>query len=118
MSEMSQELKKKLERDKKILERLLAQNTKKDDDEGFIPPATHGQDDEAERVVDLEMELRTDENIRQRLKDINDALIKIGQGKFGVCEKCHQLINAERLEFIPSARLCVTCQHQQEVQQS
>ncbi|SHE61679.1 transcriptional regulator, TraR/DksA family [Seinonella peptonophila] len=39
--------------------------------------------------------------------EIEEALMKMEQGKYGICEVCHQPISDERLEAIPWARTCV-----------
>lgn len=41
--------------------------------------------------------------------DIERALRRIELGTYGSCERCHAAIPVERLEVIPSARLCVAC---------
>lgn len=44
------------------------------------------------------------------LRMVNDALKKIEQGKYGVCELCGKDIKDERLEVIPYATTCVSCE--------
>jgi RNA polymerase-binding transcription factor DksA len=46
---------------------------------------------------------------RQTLYEIDLALRKITQGKFGFCEKCGKLIEKRRLKFLPHARNCMKC---------
>ena len=41
--------------------------------------------------------------------EVNDALKRIEQGTFGICQNCHQGIPRERLEALPYARYCVRC---------
>ena len=45
-----------------------------------------------------------------RLRDIEDALTRIKEGSYGVCEGCEKDIPKKRLEVYPSARYCVECQ--------
>ncbi len=45
-----------------------------------------------------------------RLRDIEDALTRIKEGTYGVCEGCGKDIPKKRLEVYPSARYCVECQ--------
>lgn len=47
---------------------------------------------------------------RQAIEGIADALARIETGTYGSCEGCQGVIPIERLEVIPHARLCVTCQ--------
>jgi len=51
-----------------------------------------------------------DENYREILDRINDALRKIDDGSYGLCDRCSQPIHPERLKAIPYATLCINCQ--------
>ena len=44
------------------------------------------------------------------LREISDALVRIEHGNYGVCLECEEPISAKRLEAVPWARYCVTCQ--------
>ncbi len=44
------------------------------------------------------------------LNDINDALARIEDGSYGVCEGCSKPIPKRRLEVFPAAGYCVECQ--------
>ncbi|WP_243723025.1 TraR/DksA C4-type zinc finger protein [Actinomadura sp. 7K507] len=46
---------------------------------------------------------------RTHLADIDDALHRLGDGTYGVCERCGRPVGAERLEARPTARTCFTC---------
>jgi len=48
--------------------------------------------------------------LQERLQEIDDALAHIEEGTYGICERCKQPIPPERLEIMPEARYCVTCQ--------
>ena len=48
-------------------------------------------------------------NLRESLKDVDEALVKLDNGTFGVCENCGQAISPDRLEAKPAARLCMNC---------
>ena len=41
--------------------------------------------------------------------EVNDALARIEQRMFGVCENCHKPISKERLDALPYARYCIPC---------
>jgi RNA polymerase-binding transcription factor len=53
---------------------------------------------------------------RDRAKDqqINDALARIADGSYGVCESCGLEIAEERLRVLPFTRLCRDCQQEEE----
>jgi DnaK suppressor protein len=47
---------------------------------------------------------------RRALSEIAHALRRMAQGTYGRCERCEMAIPAERLETLPHARFCATCQ--------
>jgi DnaK suppressor protein len=47
--------------------------------------------------------------LRDHLADVEHALKKIEDGRYGVCESCEQEIPETRLEAIPAGRLCMNC---------
>ena len=47
---------------------------------------------------------------KEKLLAIEEALEKIREGTYGVCEECGDEIGAGRLKAMPLAKLCVTCQ--------
>src|SRR5437763_13438307 len=49
------------------------------------------------------------EQARVHLGDIEDALRRIEDGRYGRCEICLQQIGAERLAARPVARTCIAC---------
>jgi DnaK suppressor protein len=46
----------------------------------------------------------------QLLREISDALKRIELGSYGVCPECEEGISTKRLDAVPWARYCVTCQ--------
>jgi DnaK suppressor protein len=52
--------------------------------------------------------LRTQD--KERLRTIAAALYRIDQDRYGVCESCGGEIARERLEAMPDAILCFSCQ--------
>ena len=63
-------------------------------------------------TFERELELTTLMIVEAELKDIDDALGKLEQGTYGVCEACGKPIDPERLEAKPWARFCVADQAQ------
>lgn len=47
---------------------------------------------------------------QEAVEDIEDALARMDEGTYGICEQCAAAIPLERLEAIPHARFCVSCQ--------
>ncbi len=54
------------------------------------------------------------ENESGELHEIEEALDRIKDGSFGLCESCKKKIPKERLKAIPYARLCVNCKKKEE----
>jgi hypothetical protein len=48
-------------------------------------------------------------NLADALDAINAALARIHDGTYGVCQVCEGLIGAARLEVVPTASACVSC---------
>ena len=61
---------------------------------------------------DMSLLFMQNENVR--LQDIEEALERIQEDRFGLCEECDQEIALERLRAIPYAPLCMTCKRRQE----
>lgn len=52
---------------------------------------------------------------RRELADIEDALRRIEEGRYGRCESCGGPMGLQRMRAIPEARFCVTCSGQRDV---
>ena len=50
------------------------------------------------------------ENERTKLRLVEEALAKIEEGLYGVCERCEGGIPPKRLDLLPFTRYCVQCQ--------
>ncbi|MEU4680306.1 TraR/DksA C4-type zinc finger protein [Micromonospora sp. NPDC023737] len=50
------------------------------------------------------------EGARKGVGDVTQALKRMSEGSYGVCEGCGQDIPTARLEILPAARHCVPCQ--------
>ena len=46
---------------------------------------------------------------KQELKEIEEALKKIEEGRYGICEMCDEPISEERLKIKPHAKYCIIC---------
>jgi DnaK suppressor protein len=44
------------------------------------------------------------------LREISGALHRIEQETYGICAECEEPISAKRLDAVPWARYCITCQ--------
>lgn len=67
-------------------------------------------------VIDLsqDINLRRLETHRESLLGIDEALMKLKEGSYGVCEDCGGEISAERLNVMPFAIYCKDCREKRE----
>lgn len=49
---------------------------------------------------------------RRELADIDDALRRIEEGRYGRCESCDGPLGLQRIRAIPEARFCLSCSGQ------
>jgi len=65
--------------------------------------------DEAANIYTKQVLLSLNENERIRLKEVDEALDRIANKAYGVCEECGGPISLKRLEVRPVAKYCVPC---------
>jgi len=70
--------------------------------------------DQATAETDRNFMLRLRSREQKLLKKIDDALDRIDNGTFGICDECGMEINIRRLEARPVTTLCIECKTQQE----
>lgn len=51
---------------------------------------------------------------REVLQKVDDALVRIANGSFGVCVECGDSLNKKRLGAVPWASHCLSCQEKVE----
>lgn len=115
--DLQKNLQKKLEEEKKRLIKDLRVFAKKDPQlKGnwltrfpFFSLSRSHKDESAEEREGYENLLPVEHTLELRLKDIEDALVKIKNGNYGQCEKCQKKIESKRLKVVPEARLCMKC---------
>jgi len=63
-------------------------------------------------VQDLnkEIALRLGERSSQVVADVDQALLRMKEGNYGICAHCGKLIDERRLEALPTARYDAVCQ--------
>jgi DnaK suppressor protein len=60
--------------------------------------------------VNKELALRHGDRESQMVADIDQALLRIKEGSYGICARCSTEIDERRLEALPTARYCAECQ--------
>ena len=105
----------KLEHFRKILEQQLHQHVANVSTEQAN--ALSSDDDGVKDSVDMslldvskEIAFRLSERESQIVADIDQALLRIREGSYGICASCGQPINERRLEAVPTARYDAQCQ--------
>ncbi len=74
-------------------------------------------DEEDRSVVDLEEEttLTLIEPKKTELEEIEEALLRIEGGEYGICIECGGPVGVKRLEIMPEAPRCTRCQAAREM---
>ena len=44
------------------------------------------------------------------LREVEEALLRVEEGTYGICQECEEPISAKRLQALPWAKFCVRCQ--------
>lgn len=73
--------------------------------------------DRASLESDRNFELRIRDRERKLINKIREALARIDDGTFGLCESCEEPIGVERLRARPVTTLCIECKTEQERQE-
>jgi DnaK suppressor protein len=77
--------------------------------------------DEADQAGDernREVSILLTGRIKASLMAIKEALKKIEEGTYGICEECGKKIEPGRVRVMPLTKLCLTCQSRVEVEMS
>ena len=81
------------------------------DENGNFPDPT----DRASMESDRNFTLRIRDRERKLIAKIEEALRRLEDGSYGVCEQCGGKIGAARLKARPVTTLCIECKSVQEV---
>ena len=88
---------------------------------GRVKEETEGVKDEGRDTYDLasderdrEINFILNDREREKLLAIDDALQRIKDKTYGLCESCEGEIQLGRLKVLPFTRLCVKCQEENE----
>jgi DnaK suppressor protein len=84
--------------------------------EGVVYDTDPVQDEGDRSVKDHEsdLDLALVEMKSRIVKEIDEALIKLEEGRYGICESCGAEISPARLKAMPFARYCIACQNGQD----
>lgn len=107
-------IKAKLQNQKKALIEQLASLTQdksfdKDKIQAKWQEVGDKEEDNAVEVASYQDNMSLERNLETNLEKIEKALKKMDEGKYGICERCGQPIEENRLEAYPEAALCLKC---------
>src|SRR5438105_11753159 len=94
----------------------LLRNVQEELHEGREQTKDEGMDtyDLASDARDREIDVILTDRDRDKLQAIDDALARIDDGTYGVCESCESDIAEARLEALPFTRPCISSQAERE----
>jgi DnaK suppressor protein len=102
----------RLEDERVSAERQLADHGGVDEGNGVSVSMNEGFADSAQATAERSQLLSMIEQLRSHHREVVGALERIDAGSYGKCERCGEAIPIERLEAIPTARLCVRCKQE------
>jgi DnaK suppressor protein len=103
-----------LERRTKLLSELDQDYRQLKDHANESRPGTGDVSDIAADISDGEMALQAAQNESGEIAQIDEALGKIEDGTYGLCEMCGGRIPQARIEVLPFVTLCVKCKEAEE----
>lgn len=106
---------------KQLLLKMREQLLKNMDDLRLKEHAEHdevGDDyDKASQERERELGIIISAQEKNKLMAIEDALKRIDNGTYGICEECGEKISKQRLKSVPFATLCVSCKSRKEAEE-
>ncbi len=98
-----------LEEERAQVEHQLAEHGAAVDREGVEVEVDEGFADSAQATAERSELLSLIEQLQSQHAEVLAALDRMELGTYGKCERCGQGIPFERLEALPTARLCMAC---------
>ena len=78
--------------------------------DGIVIEKTADALDEVQHAAERELAIRNLDRESNLLRNVRGALTRIEDATYGVCLHCEEDINPKRLNAVPWAPYCVTCQ--------
>ena len=96
--------------------KAIAQDTAKSPREasGDLSAYTVHMADMAADTYERELSMNIVSSEQELLYQIDDALKRLDDGSFGVCQQCNQPVSMSRLKAVPYASMCISCQRAKE----
>lgn len=103
----AQQLTQNLLEEKKQIVEELGRLTKKNPD--AIADASDTLDEKAQDVTLMDERRAVVQNLEQRLHEIEETLVKLSAGTYGVCSNCQSPIDEKRIRAMPAVQYCFDC---------
>jgi len=84
------------------------------DENLMVRPEDKDEVDQANADIEQSMRMQLKNRESFTLKRINDALRRIDDGQYGLCESCEESIELRRLQARPTTTLCIACKEEEE----
>jgi DnaK suppressor protein len=65
--------------------------------------------DAAQETLERSQSMAIGENLREMLENVANALKKLDDGSYGLCDACGKEIPKARLDIMPAATMCTAC---------
>ncbi len=70
--------------------------------------------DQGSATFARELDMTLEGSARDMLASVDAALVRVDEGRYGVCTRCGKEIQPERLDAVPAAELCIACKEWEE----
>ena len=98
-----------LKKEKEMLRKMKLLKT----EDPFINPArlndNASPDTDAREQIDHLKTQAIEKVMKRQIIQIHKALTRVKIGKYGLCEKCGEMIDTDRLMIYPEATICIKC---------
>ena len=101
---------------KSMMERQVKTTIK--DATGDLSSYSYHMADQGTDAMEREMGFMLASKSGRLVYHIDEALQRIKDGTYGLCQMCGKGISVARLEAVPHARLCIECKSKEEVKKS
>jgi RNA polymerase-binding transcription factor len=68
------------------------------------------EEDQAQLSHEEFISLRRNSMDYEMLRQVEEALERVDSGSYGICQNCEESISERRLQAVPWARYCLSCQ--------
>ncbi|MBP7992407.1 MAG: TraR/DksA family transcriptional regulator [Candidatus Magasanikbacteria bacterium] len=89
--------------------KISGELTNNPDTDGQFPEYGDNLEDNAQEVTDFLSKKPVEMALERTLRDIDSALKRLEEGKYGICKYCDKPIDENRLMARPTSSSCVSC---------